>query len=122
MQRPSVNEVLLEAINRCGTWLEAKELARLTGISIAKCKIALPQLVEANQIGVKYQATLRSGDEVPFYAKSSLAKQEALTRNNSQDIRFAKSRFEGGKHKAREYQPMKNFHELTKLAMLYRQR
>lgn len=88
--KPNANELLLDAIERCSTWLEINELVRLSGVSAPKCKIALPQLLEAGLIGIKHQTTLRSSNEVAFYAKASLAKQEALTRHNSEDIRFAK--------------------------------
>ncbi len=116
--KPNANELLLDAIERCSTWLELTDLVRLSGVSAPKCKIALPQLLEAGLIGIKHQTTLRSSNEVAFYAKASLAKQEALTRHNSEDIRFAKSRFAGGKINERQYQPDRQ--DLQSLAMLVR--
>lgn len=116
--KPSANELLLDAIVRCSTWLEINELVRLSGVSAPQCKIALSELLEAGLIGIKHQTTLHSSNEVAFYAKASLAKQEMLTRHNSEDIRFAKSRFAGGKMNERKYQPAPQ--NLQSLAMLVR--
>ena len=119
MERTNPNEVLLDFINNSGAWLTVREIASLSSVPTSKCRVLLPELANEGKIGMKMQMTKGAADEVAFFAKLSLAKQEELTRNNAEDIRFAKSRFVAGRPpQDRPYNP--TFEDKQSLVMMLR--
>lgn len=119
MERTNLNEVLLDYINNSGAWLTVREIASLSSVPASKCRVLLPELANEGKIGMKMQMTKDAADEVAFFAKLSLARQEELTRNNAEDVRFAKSRFVGGQPpQDRPYNP--TFEDKQGLVMMLR--
>lgn len=88
-----IRNAILEVIQDARSWMDIKQIALLSDVSLGKCRILLPQLVAQECIGVKHQSSLRSPDGVTMYAKISIAKREDAQRSDQGEFKCAKSRF-----------------------------
>lgn len=116
-------EAVLNIVREARSWLEIKQVSLLSEVSIAKCRVLLPQMVAQKQITSILKTNSRHPDGVEMYAKPSMAKCQAKPNKSESGFEIAKSRFQlrpelmdGTTHQVYCAKPL----ELHSLAMLSR--
>ena len=87
-------EVVLSVVQDARSWLELRQIALLTGVSMAKSRALLAQMVAKRQITSKIRTSVRHPDGIEMYAKLCMAKCQAEQRQGENGFEIAKSRFE----------------------------
>ncbi|MBU3602286.1 hypothetical protein [Polynucleobacter sp. AM-25C3] len=116
-------EAVLSVVREARSWLELRQIALLSGVSMAKCRALLAQMVTKKQITSTLKTSVRHPDGIEMYAKLCMAKCQAEQRQRENGFEIAKSRFElwpelmdGRTHRVYAAKP----NQLHSLAMLSR--
>jgi hypothetical protein len=114
---------ILQIINDAATWLDIKQIARLSDISQGRCKVIAEQLLAHDCIASKIKSGPQFPDGVTVYGKKSVAQRELDQQQSADGFRYAKSRFECRPeilegNATRPYSPTQS--QTQKLAMLSR--
>ena len=116
-------EVVLSVVQDARSWLELRQIALLSEVSMAKCRALLAQMVAKKQITSTLKTSVRHPDGIEMYAKLCMAKCQAEQRQGENGFEIAKSRFElwpelmdGRTHRVYAAKP----NQLHALAMLSR--
>lgn len=116
-------EVVLSVVQDARSWLELRQIALLSEVSMAKCRALLAQMVAKKQITSTLKTSVRHPDGIEMYAKLCMAKCQAEQRQGENGFEIAKSRFElwpelmdGRTHRVYAAKP----NQLHSLAMLSR--
>ena len=114
---------ILQIINDSATWLEIKQIARISEISQGRCKVVSEQLLAHGYIASKIKSGPQFPDGVTVYGNKRIAQREADQRESASGFRYAKSRFECRPeilegNATRPYSPTQS--QTQKLAMLSR--
>ena len=116
-------QAVLSVVQDARSWLELRQIALLSEVSMAKCRALLAQMVAKRQITSTIKTSVRHPDGIEMYAKLCMAKCQAEQRQGENGFEIAKSRFElwpglidGRTHRVYAAKP----NQLHSLAMLSR--
>jgi len=86
--------ITLESIQKSRSWIDVGQIARISGVSLAKSRVFVANLVLLKKIGTKHIFTPIFPDGTALYANLHLASLETKKRQNNDDFKYAKSKFE----------------------------
>lgn len=116
-------EAVLSVVQDSRSWMELRQIASLSGVSMAKCRALLAHMVPKKLITSTLKTSARHPDGIEMYAKLCMAKCQAEHRQGENGFEIAKSRFElwpelmdGRTHRVYAAKP----NQLHSLAMLSR--
>ena len=93
MHRSEEYEFVLMTVRDSQDWIDIKQIARLSGVSLAKCRILLGQMTAQDLIASKHQASAKSPDGLAVYAKKSIASNDPIIPPMNSEFKEAISKF-----------------------------